>query len=358
MSGPLRIAQIAPVARPVSAASDSSIELIVALLCDELTARGHQVTLFATGESRTRARLHATYARGYHADHRLWDGWELHEVLNAAAAFERERELDVIHSHSYAYALPFARLTSAPTLHTYHINPPADVREAFRRCPQARPGAVSEYHRGKFRDLPRVEMVHNGVDTDGFPARTDGRRGEHLLFLGHLIPRKGPVEAIHAARRAGMRLVMAGRGGGDYFEREVAPLIDGRQVEHVGPVGRQERDALLAGAAALVFPSAFQEPFGLVLAEAMACGTPVAALARCAVGEIVTPGVTGFLAESADGLAACIARAVELDRARVRAEAVRRFDHRRMVDGYEAVYRRLASERAGAPRGVGARAGA
>lgn len=336
----LRIAQIAPIARPVRPGATSSIEQVVWLLTEHLARRGHDVTLFASGDSETSARLVAPYPRSYRKDPELWNNWQFHELVHTAAAFERATDFDVIHSHVYAFPAPLSRLVTTPVLHTDHIPTERDLVRCYAGYPETRVVALSEYHRRKLAPLQDVAVVHNGIDTAAFPFQAEG--GDYLLFLGHLIPRKGPVEAIQVARRADTRLVLAGEGSGDYFSSQVAPLIDGRRVEHVGHVNVAERNALLAGAAALLFTSASAEPFGLVLIEAMACGTPVAALNRCAVTELVDVGLTGFYADDVEGLAARVPDVLALDRRLVRAAAERRFDVSRMVDGYERLYRTLA----------------
>ncbi|MGH3518750.1 MAG: glycosyltransferase family 4 protein [Haloechinothrix sp.] len=336
----VRVAQVAPIARAVGPQTGSSIEDLVWLLTEELVQRGHDVTLFATGDSRTSARLQARYPVSYHQDSRLWNNWQFHELVHTAAAFERGSDFDVIHSHVYAFPAPFSRMVDTPVVHTDHIPTERDLVRCYARYPETHLVALSEYHRRKLQPLSDVAVVPNGIDTDSFPFGPTA--GDYLLFLGHLISRKAPVEAIRVARNAGIRLVLAGKGSDDYFTTEVKPLIDGRHVEHVGQVGVEERNALLAGAGALVFTSVAREPFGLVLVEAMACGTPVIALDRCAVPEIVEPGVTGCYADDVDRLAELVPAALAIDRNRVREEARRRFDYRRMTDDYERLYERLA----------------
>ena len=345
MAEVLRIAQLAPIAAAVKPDSTRSIEQLVCLLTEELVRRGHEVTLFASGDSRTSATLQALYPRGYEDDDDLWN-WHFHESLNAAAAFERAADFDLIHSHVYHYALPFLHLVRTPVLHTYHILPNPDILTAFVRC-QARIAAASAFQRHVLHDVADVAIVPHGIDTDRFSFNR--RPGDYLCFLGQLTYGKGPVTAIHVARKAGMRLVLAGPGDEDedYFRSEVAPLIDGQAIEYVGAVGQAERNRLLSGAAALLYPLADPEPFGLVLIEAMACGTPVAALGLGAVPEIVTDGVTGCCAADAEALVARLPEVLRLDRARVRQEAVERFDYRRMTDDYLAVYRRLVRRRTG-----------
>ena len=345
----LRIAQIAPLANPVRRDIGSSIEHLIWLLTEELVRRGHEVTLFATGDSETSAELHAVYPRDYRHGFKEMGNWEFHEWLHVAAAFERSADFDIIHSHAYHAALPFTRVVEAPVVHTYHIVPDTDILNSYSRYPDAHLVAVSRYHRRKFKGIAEVPVVYNGVDLDAIPFNP--RSGDYLLFLGHLIEKKGAVEAIQIARRAGMRLVMAGKGKGDYFDHEVKPLIDGRSIEHVGPVGIAQRNELLAGAGALLFPITAAEPFGLVVAEAMACGTPVAAFERCAVPELIESGVSGYYATGVEDLAALVPATLRLDRSTVRQEAAIRFDHRRMVGDYESVYGQILASRRGRERG-------
>jgi glycosyltransferase involved in cell wall biosynthesis len=324
---------------PIEPGEGDSIEQLVCLLTDELVRRGHDVTLFATGDSRTTAQLSSVYEHGYDKDEELWD-WYFHETLNAAAAFERAGEFDVIHCHDYHFALPFSWTTSTPSVHTYHVQMNPDVLAAYARYPQVCVVAVSEFQRSELSDLANVTVIPHGIDTDAFPFGAD--RGEHLLFLGRMIEDKGPREAIRVAHELDMPLVMAGPGG-DHFDAEVAPHVDGERVRHVGPVNVEQRNALLANAAALLFPVLYPEPCGLVTIEAMACGTPVAAVRLGAVPEIVEEGVTGSCADTPAGLAEATTRALALDRARVRRRAVERFDYHRMVDAYEELYGRVAA---------------
>jgi glycosyltransferase involved in cell wall biosynthesis len=341
---PLRIAQVAPIATGVSPTATGSIEQIVWLLTEELVARGHDVTLFATGDSETSARLAALYARGYNDDHTLWD-WMFHEVLHMAAVFERAAEFDIVHSHAYHFALPFTRLVPTPVVHTYHVLPDEDILAGYARYPEANLVAVSEFQRSQLDDVGgRLPVVHHGIEVEKFPFRVRG--GDYLLFLGKLTWQKGPVEAIRVARAAGGRLVLAGPEDDEAFAREhIAPELEPGAVDHVGWVGPRKRNALLAGAGALVYPINYPETFGLVVIEAMACGTPVLALDRGAVGEIVDEGVTGFVRSDVEGLAEAVPRALALDRRAVRARALERFGHRRMTDDYERLYERFAGRR-------------
>ncbi len=338
---PLRIGQIAPVAMPVRPGSGDSIEQLVGLLCDELVRRGHDVTLYAAADSTTTARLRAHGLPGYDGDGELWD-WQYSEMLHAAAAFEHAGDHDIVHAHDLHFALPFAGLVDVPIVQTQHIDVSPEVRFALRRAKNVYVVAASHEQRRALGPALDVTVIPHGIDVASFPFAAAG--GEHLLFLGRMIADKGPLEAIRIARAAGRRIVLAGplvEGEDIGLEDEV----DGDRVQYVGRVDHATRNRLLGEAGALLFPVRYPEPFGLVLVEAMACGTPVLGVALGAVGEIVDDGVTGFTAPAWDGLCELVEPVLALDRAAIRARAMERFDIRRMADDYEALYRRILAGR-------------
>ena len=336
----LRIAEVGPVATSIPPPRSSSVELMTSLLTEGLVARGHDVTLFATGTSRTSARLHATFARGYGDDTSLWP-WELCELFNLAAAVERAADFDVIHYQAmYApVSLAFTRMSPVPVVQTIHHAPSAPEVALWRRYPNAPFVAISRAQARLLEGLNVVGAVHHGIEAAAFVFRE--RPDNYLLFLGRFTPGKGVLEAIDVARRTGMRLLLAAAEN-DYYREAVAPLVDGERVVYVGEVDHAAKVALLGGAQALVYPVQSGEPFGLVLAEAMLCGTPVAALRRGAVDELVTEGVTGGMFETLDGLVAGLPALMALDRARVREAAAAQFSVDRMVDAYIEVFTRLA----------------
>jgi len=339
----LRIAVVAPVAQSLPPARSGSVESVTALLVEGLVDQSHDVTLFATGSSRASARLHATFARGYHEDPDLWP-WEVCELMNLAAAVERADAFDVIHYQAeYApISLAFSRLSSAPLVTTLHHAPSSSEVALWSRYPDAPFIAVSHVQAELLGGLNVVGTIHHAVDTDVLAPR--GRPEGYLLFLGRFTEGKGVLEAIEIARRTGRRLLLAAATN-EYYERSVAPLVDGERVVHVGEVGQPDKAALLAKAAALLYPVQTREPFGLVLAEAAACGTPVAALRRGAVPELVEDGVTGRAFATVEGLIEGLPEVRALDRARVRARAVERFGAGRMIGEHLAVYRRVVAER-------------
>jgi glycosyltransferase involved in cell wall biosynthesis len=335
----LRIAHIAPVATTIPPPKSGSVETMTALLTEGLVARGHDVTLFATGDSQTTARLHATYPHGYWHDLNMWP-WELYEMLNLAAAVERAGEFDIIHYEAayYPISLAFSRLSPTPIVQTLHHAPSAAEVTLWSRYPEAPFVAISNEQARLLAGLNVISTVLHGIDTTAFAFRE--RADDYLLFLGRFTEGKGVLQAIELARRVGLRLILAAAED-DYYRQHVAPHVDGRRIVYFGEADLEAKVKLYGGARALVYPIQAGEPFGLVLAEAMACGTPVAALDRGAVREIVDDGVTGIVFSDLEQMANDLPRVFDLDRRRVRERAVARFGSARMVDEYVAVYRRL-----------------
>lgn len=336
-TAPLRIALLAPVAMAVRPDAGHSVEQLVALLTEELVHRGHDVTLYATGDSVTSARLRWRRGVGYEEDPELWD-WQFAEFSHAALPFEHAADHDLVHAHDYHFALPFAGVVDVPLLETPHVAAAPEVLEMYRCQPQVHVAAISGHQRDLLGAGPNVSVVHHGITVDDFPFSARG--GDYLLFLGRMIPDKGPLEAIRVAEAAGMPLILAGPLVEEHG-LDLTSVVDGERVRWVGRVGPAERNRLLAGAAALLFCNTYPEPFGLVLVEAMACGTPVVATALGAVPEIVCEGVSGFTAPTWEGLAELVAPATALDRRAVRRWARENFDVRRMVDDYETLYHRI-----------------
>jgi len=336
---PLRIAQVATVALPVPPPLSGSIETMTSLLTEGLVARGHDVTLFATRESKTAARLHATFDQGYNEDLSIYP-WELCELINIAAALERAAEFDLIHVQAEfaPLALPSTRLCPVPILQTAHHAPSEAEVRLWSRYPDAPFVAVSCEQARRMQGLNVVGTVHHALDTSAFRFRETP--DDYLLFLGRFTAGKGVLQAIDVARRAGMPLRLAAAEN-EYFHEHVRPLVDGRAVTFVGEVDQAEKVRLLGGARALLYPVQAAESFGLVLAEAMACGTPVAALNCGPVREIVKHGVSGGVFAGVDALLAGLPDVLALDRRGVRAHADAAFGVDRMVDEYVDVYRRV-----------------
>ena len=337
----LRVAHVGPVATSIPPPRSGSVQEMTALLTEGLVARGVDVTLFATGDSTTTARLHATFPRGYWHDENMWP-WELYEMLNLAAAVERAGEFDIIHYEAtyYPMSIAFSRVSPTPIVQTVHHSPREAELALWRRYPDARYIAISAEQARALAGLNVVGTVLHGIDTDRFTFRA--APDDYLLFLGRFTEGKGPVQAIEVARRAGLRLIMAAADE-RYYREVVAPHVDGSQIVYFGEADFDAKVRLYGGARALLYPVQAHEPFGLVLAEAMACGTPVAALDRGAVREVVDDGVTGIVFDTPDAMAAGLERVIGLDRHGVRRRAVARFGAARMVDEYLAVYRRIVA---------------
>jgi glycosyltransferase involved in cell wall biosynthesis len=343
----LRIAQVAPLWTSIPPASYGGIELVVSLLTEELVRRGHDVTLYASGDSKTSARLRSilpTHALDAMARGEAHD-YEIYANENLAEALAHAGEFDLIHSHIGFACIPFASLSPLPVVHTAHTLIGPDDRWLLARHPDAIVTGVSHSQISRI-DAPRrarMPVIYNGCNFDAF--REPARQGEYLAFLGRMAPNKNPVAAIRIAQAAGMPLVLAGKpqSGSEelYFKEEVIPLIDGTQVRHIGPVNQEQKRDFLAGAAAFLFPTSWPEPFGMVMIEAMASGLPVIAFKSGSVPEAVDFGITGVFGETVEELAALVPEALKLDRHAIREHARKRFSHQSMVDRYLAVYHSL-----------------
>ena len=312
-------------------------ELVVSLLTEGLVERGVDVTLFATADSVTSARLNAVCPRPLMEDPSL--DAKVWEALHLANAFEHAGALDLVHNHYDFLPLTYSRLISTPLVTTIHGFSSDRIRTAYRRYDD-RVAYVSISDADRDPDLSYAATVYHGIDLSDFTFR-DGP-GRRLVFLGRIHPDKGVADAIAVADAVGLPLVIAGIvHDREYFDREIAPRLDGEAVRYVGPIGPRDRDTLLGSAVALLHLVEFPEPFGLSMIEAMACGTPVIARRRGSVPEVIDEGVTGFVVDDVAGAIAAVDRARSLDRRGVRTRAAERFSRDRMVDDYLRVYERV-----------------
>jgi glycosyltransferase involved in cell wall biosynthesis len=341
---PLRVAVVAPPFYEIPPSSYGGIERVCYSLVEGLVERGHEVTLVAAGAARTRARFVATFAEAQPEGTESETATEVLHAARASAALE-ELDVDLVHDHTRAGPLA-AGSRATPTLVTVHVplagpDGQADLYEALGR--RVSLVALSEAQRRAAPQLNWAGTVPNGIPVAEYPFRAD--KEDFLLFLGRMSPHKGVHLAIAAARRTRRRLVVAGSwtiaSERAYFDDEVRPSL-GDGVDWVGEVSGRERTDLLSRASCLLAPVQYEEPFGLVMVEALACGTPVVGLRAGSVPEIVQHGETGFVCDDPSELANAIAAAERLDPARCRAHAAERFSVETMVDGYEAIYRRLA----------------
>lgn len=337
----VRVAVLASIAHSVPPRGYGPWEQVASTLTEGLVARGHDVTLFASADSTTAARLHAETPAGYEEDASV--DAKVAEALHIAAVFERADRFDVISNQFDFLPLVFSRLTATPVVTTIHGFSSERIVPVYRAYDDVvHYVAISDADRHP--DLRYAATIHHGIDVDAF--RLGAGDGGYLLFLGRIHPDKGTATAIEVARRAGLPLVIAGVvHDAEYHRREVLPHVDGDRVRYVGPVGPGERDRLLGGARALLHLIDFDEPFGLSVVESMVTGTPVVAYARGSMPELVQPGVSGFLvADPADAVAA-VADVAALDRTECRRDAVARFSASRMVDDYERLFDRIAAGR-------------
>lgn len=342
----MKIAEIAPPWLAVPPKGYGGIEWVVALVADGLVDRGHDVTLFATGDSQTRGHLEAFFAEAPGA---RFIGSIWHDAAHAAFAFRDVDRFDVLHVHPSSAPLVAAAATRRPVVHTLH-GPLTEEMKALYRLVAGRVWfvAISEAQRAHMPELPYAGVVYNGIELSQYPFRPD--KDDYVLFLGRAAPEKGAHRAVQAARAAGVRLVLAvkiaNREEEVHWAQEVEPTL-APDTTVLGEITLEQKVELLSGARAVLFPIDWDEPFGLVMTEAMACGTPVIATPRGSVPEVVADGRTGFIVDVEDypeQAAGALARLGEVDPAACRAWVEERFSAPVMVDGYERAFERaLAS---------------
>lgn len=357
---PLRIAQLAPPFETVPPTGYGGTERVVATLTEELVRRGHEVTLFASGDSTTSARLVPIVPSA------LWHGtspsndFAPHQARIYRTILNEIDDFDVVHSHLDYHGFPLAEAPGRPVVTTLHgrLDVPAllPIYRAFEQLPLI---SISGAQRRPLARANWIATIHHGIDLDEFTFNP--ARGGYLAFLGRISPEKGLDTAIRVARRTGQPLVIAARPplpfahdpevqrDRAYYEQVIQPLLVEPGIEMIGEVGGRTKDAFLGNASALLFPIRWPEPFGLVMVEAMACGTPVLALRDGSVPEVVEPGVTGFIGADEDDLVQTVARLDEIDRRRCRGAAEVRFSPAAMAERYETVFEQLLDLAPGAP---------
>ena len=356
---PLRIGMLAPLSWPVPPEGYGPWELVVSNLTEELVRRGHQVTLFAAAGSKTSARLVETVPYAFslwpeelrHArqqldpasgllkgppDFRILEQQHIATCMEAAS----RGEFDVVHSHLHVHALVFARLIPCPMISTLHGAAWAQATHVvFDRYRQQPIVSLSTAERHFKPDLNYVATVPNGIRLEHFPFCAE--KEDYLLFAGRLAPEKGVAEAVEIARRADRPLRIAGPiepQYHDYFDQRVRPFLDGRRIAYLGALAQKELMPLYQRAAAVLFPISWAEPFGLVAAEAQACGTPIIAMRKGYLPELVRDGVSGFLVDTLDEAVAAVKGLPNIRPEDCRANVEERFTAATMADGYERVY--------------------
>jgi glycosyltransferase involved in cell wall biosynthesis len=333
----VKVALLGPVAWRTPPVHYGPWELITSLLAEGLSARGVDVTLFATLDSLTTATLDGVVPTGYEEnpgiDGRVW------EAIHVAHALRRSGEFDLVHNHLDWLPLAFSEHCAVPLLTTIHGFSGPNILPAYRR---ATSHYVSISDSDRSPDLDYIGTVYHGVDLAALPFDPAG--SDDLVAFGRIHPDKGTHAAIEIARRAGRRLIICGIvQDREYFTEQVEPWIDGERVVYLGSVGPQERGRILGGAAALLHPISFAEPFGLSVVESMVCGTPVVAFRKGSMPEVVDEAITGRLVDSVDEAVEAVAGIAAIDRGGCRARARERFGADRMVEDYLAIYRKIGT---------------
>ena len=347
----MRIAQIAPLYEAVPPELYGGTERVVSFLTEELVALGHDVTLFASGDSLTGAELHAVTPRALRLDPSIRDPLAPH-MLQLEAVRRRADEFDIMHFHMDY--LPFSLFTRqhTPFVTTLHGRLDlAELKPVFKAFPHVPLISISDSQREPLPDACYLKTVYHGLPA-GLLVPQERRKPEYLAFLGRIAPEKGPDRAIRIARACGIPLKMAAKvdkTDQPYFDCVIRPMLRGGGVEMVGEITDAEKPDFLSGAIALLMPIVWPEPFGLVMVEAMACGTPVIAFNRGSVPEIIDDGVTGTIVEDEAGAIAAVAGLDQLSRKRVRARFMARFTARRMAQDYLTIYRDLAGQQGERP---------
>lgn len=335
----MRIAQVAPLSESVPPSTYGGTERVVSYLTEELVRQGHEVTLYASGDSRTSARLEPIVPRALRLEPSCVDPLA-HHVLMVEKVMRRASEFDVIHFHGDYLHFSLARLLDAPHVTTLHgrldIPDLVPLYQEFSDMPVV---SIGHHQRAPLPFANWVATVHHGIPDHLY--RFHPRSGKYLAFLGRISPEKRLDRAIEIAARSGMELWIAAKVDKvdrEYFDARIRPLLQEPFVRFIGEIGEDEKEKFLGEAYALLFPIDWPEPFGLVMIEAMACGTPVIAWRRGSVPELMRDGETGFVVDSLEQAAAAVARVPEIDRARCRHAYEERFTARRMARDYAAVY--------------------
>lgn len=337
---PLKVALISPIAWRTPPRHYGPWENIVSLLCEGLVKRGVDVTLFATGESITEGKLRWMCQVGYEEDKdidpKVW------ESLHIANVFQSAHEFDIIHNNFDFLPLTYSGLVDTPVLTTIHGFSSEKVLPVYEKYNEST-YYVSISNSDRSSNLNYIDTVYHGIDLTQFTYRDIPE--DYLLFFGRLHKDKGPKEAIEIAKRSNKKLIMAGIIQDEgYFKDEIGPHLNG-DITYIGSVGPKERDRLLGGAQALLHPIYFEEPFGLSVVEAMACGTPVIAYNKGSMPELIEDEINGFLVDDIDGALLALEKLSSIDRKRCREIVEKKFSVNRMVDDYMKVYEKILEDR-------------
>ncbi len=340
----MRIAQIAPLWIPVPPITYGGTEFVVSLITEELVKRGHDVTLFATGDSKTSARLVPVWPKS------LWRA----KLVAPHAAFSllyheiisRQDEFDIIHDHCEFYSSVYSKFLKPPIISTIHHPMYEEVIMLFKKFPEINYVAISKNQRKTAPGVNFVKTIYNGIPLDSYLFQEKPK--DYLLWLGKIIPEKGLAEAIEVAKKTGEKLIIAGiipKEQQDYFEYRIQPMIDNKKIQFVGAANFEKKIELFRNAKALLYPIRRPEPFGLVVIEAMACGTPVIAYKEGSMPELIKEGKTGFLVNSQEEMIVALKKINQIKRRDCRRHVETKFSRKKMVNKYEALYNTLLKEK-------------
>ena len=337
----MNIAMLAPIAWRTPPRHYGPWENVASLLTEGLVARGHDVTLFATADSQTSAKLHAVCPQGYEERRSLIP--KVWECLHISELFERADAYDIIHNHFDYLPLTYSSLTATPVVTTIHGFSSPEILPVYKKY-NGKTFYVSISDADRAPKLDYIKTVHHGIDLAQFDFQPDP--DDYLLFFGRMHPDKGVREAMEIARASGKKLILAGIvQDQDYFDHHVAPNLNKDKATYIGSVGPVERNRLLGKARALLHPISFDEPFGLSVVEAMACGTPVIAFDRGSMPELIQSGESGFLVNTVAEAVDAVARIDTIDRAYCRRHVEKYFTVDRMIRDYTHVYETILQDR-------------
>ena len=350
----MRIAQIAPLFEAVPPKLYGGTERVVSWLTEELVAMGHEVTLFASGDSVTTAKLEPTWPQALRLDPTILDWFSTYYVM-LDHVFKHAHKFDILHFHIDYFPNLLFRHQPVPFLTTLHgrLDLP-ELGVVYRTFPDVPLVSISNSQRKPIPDMNWIGTVYHGITKDQLTPQPV--EPSYFAFLGRISPEKGIERAIRIAGACGVKLKVAAKvdkADAEYFKAEVEPLLKDANVEFIGEINDAQKPAFLSGAKATLFAIDWPEPFGLVMIESMACGTPVIAMRRGSVPEVMDDGVTGFIVDSVEEAIAACRRIDTLDRRRVRAQFEKRFTSHRMAEDYLALYRRLIDAKPGQLRAVG-----
>ncbi len=341
----MRIAILSPIAWRTPPRHYGPWESVASGLTEELVRRGHDVTLYATADSITAARLKAVCPHGYEEDPEIIP--KVWECLHISALFEEAGQFDLIHNHFDYLPLTYTAMTTTPVVSTIHGFSSPGILPVYRKY-NDRVFYVSISDADRSPDLDYIATIHHGIDPGQF--RFQPQPGDYLLFWGRIHPDKGTYEAIRIARECGKPLIIAGIIQDQaYYQNYIEPCLVPGKIEYIGSIGPDRRDHLLGNALALLHPIRFDEPFGLSVVEAMACGTPVIAFNRGSMPELIVDGSTGFLVTNTDEAISAVAAVKRIRRTDCRAHIENHFTIRRMVDDYINVYKVIMTRTTGKP---------